>query len=213
MKEFEENKYCKNERDFIEYLTLKNFCRVLKKRKLYQIFRTSIGSIGRNTSTLNSVSRLYLSFAHKFVNLNTCGLFSTSKTIDDVYEFMRKGEHLIKPKPNSDEETKIQYRIVNALNQLLHETMESPLLRNIKLLSEIGDETFNMTCTELFGENFEDKTLPPEIDENQIDLLTNEILDGNVNIIVPDDQDVSKIIAELQRQMDTLFQIQNINLN
>ncbi len=204
MKEFEENKYCKSKNDFIEYITLKNFCRVLKKRKLYHIFRASIGSSWRISNAFNQTHRLYLSFAHKFVNLNTYSVFSVCRTIDDIYDTMRKGIYRITPSDDSDEETKIQYRIVNSLNQLLHEAMENALSNNVKLLSEIGDETFNMTCTELFGENFEDKTPQPVLDKKQIDSLTMEImskLNGN-----------NMIMADFQKLMESYFNSFNCNI-
>lgn len=149
-------KFDKNE---IKSSLIKNLFRVVKNKKMYCLLRGSLGVTPH--SGINGVSSIYY-YTSFFRNnpsprdpLNLC--YTLASLVEALDSYITPTYVEIKTK--DDTETNAQIYIAECINLILHSCLEFRVSRkNMKVLEEIGRETFNMTCTKLFGEGFVDRT-------------------------------------------------------
>ena len=140
----------------IRKLVFKTLCHVLVEKRLYHKFRCCIGHKNQCTELY-----LLLNNSYEFLSLvqrngNRDNPFFNTTTREDVYELMGNIGHPIKPQKISDVAV-IQNRVITLLNSLLHSCVEYTV-KNIMEVEEIGRETFNLICEQIFGKDFVDET-------------------------------------------------------
>ena len=140
----------------IRKLVFKTLCHVLVEKRLYHKFRCCIGH-------KNSCTTLYLLLNNSYEFLSLAqrmgkrdNPFLNTTTREDVYELMGNIGQPIKPQKISNTAI-IQNRIITLLNSLLHSCVEYAV-KNIMEVEEIGRETFNLVCEQIFGKDFVDET-------------------------------------------------------
>ena len=136
---------CPDDRYNVEFMVLRNFISSLKQRRKYTWFRTSVGAM-----TQNPMSLLYRIFS--------CRSTDHYCRVDSVYEMViTMVSQVGKRSDNITSEKDLQQHIANCTNILIHEFIEAHT-RDFEKLSKLGEEIFNKTCSEIFGEDFEDLT-------------------------------------------------------
>lgn len=154
---FYENLYMNAE---INKLIFKTIIRVLKDNKLYNTFRASIAVTAM--SGKNGVSSLYCSYLSGLINEHS--IFAGCYNYDEFIKKLEKSVNMMNEKRNNcqDEETKIQFYVMESVNMILKNCIERQFDLNSKAqckkLEKLGEQMFNSICKNLFGENFEDKT-------------------------------------------------------
>ena len=152
------NKFNKEE---VKVLTFLNLLRVLKSKNLFCKVRTSLAIT--SYSGQNGISSIYfhlMPFSH-IVRNQKDNPFMSCMNYRDLLKVI---DNFINGNPRiqecEDEDAKLQIYITECINIILHSCLERFVGReNMKILDEIVQETFDMTCTKIFGENFEDKPL------------------------------------------------------
>ena len=165
--EYKENRFCPGKEHYINFLVLKNLCRVLKNRNLFVKFRCTIGS-----NTLNKMSQPYLSLMTPILGryisrISRESPFGNCGSINDILCTIASGTLL---KVDLESEENIQKNITATTNILIHFLLEKNL-GSIKEAEKIGEEVFNLTCEGLFGKGFKDLTTLPEMDKAQLEKI------------------------------------------
>ena len=169
-------------------MVFKCLCRVLKNRKIYHRFRCFIGYGNISNmyiynhdltttiySSMNSMQR-YVADAQ-----NGDNPFYHTSNKEDIFKVLRMvvGKDNMITKENNGDMGKVQMRITQLLNTLLHSCVEKTV-GNFSEIERIGQETFDMVCREIYGDNFVDKTennIPEDV-KRLID-AQREYLEGN----------------------------------
>jgi hypothetical protein len=192
---YKENRFCPGKGYYVDFVTLKNLCRVLKNRKLFVNFR---GTIGCNTMTFMSIG--YLTPIVRSSNMFKCQYehnpFKKCKDLKNILDVIASHNHC---PLNMDNEASIQNRIIGTTNMLLHVLVERSVNMNIQLLEKIGEETFNITCKELFGNDFKDLTVPEGVDMDIVRKINDRIRRGESIDLSPEEK----------KQMDKFMQFIN----
>ena len=180
MIQYKENKFCPSKEYYIDYLTIKNLSRVLKNRKLFTKFRCTIGI--NKISPMSNAYAILFSWLQKEVYYRNDNPFIHCKSFKDILKILKD---VAVGEVDLNNEESIQIRITNSTNFLLHMLLEKNL-GDLKTIEKIGEETFNMTCEELFGKGFKDLTVPEGIDMDLILKYNKMISSGETPEITPD---------------------------
>ena len=163
MIQYKENKFCPGEQYYIDFLVLKNLTRVLKNRKLFASFRCTIGI--NEKSSMSFVYRMMKNAMANSISINhEKNPFKKCKNIQDILDVVNNS---IRTPLDVRNDASVQRRVIDSLNLLMHVLLER-VVKDIRILERIGEETFNMTCEELFGKEFKDLTVPPDVDMDLI---------------------------------------------
>ena len=143
----------------IEYLVLKNFITVLKQNSMYPMFRCVVGTNTRNVisamySKMNSFERYQHNSRERDENI-----FRDAGNIKKFVELMKATQHGGIHMENTAP-AKVQQYVANCVNMLLHIFIE-PNLRNIQRLEQLGGQIFEMTCRNVYGDEFQDMIPEP----------------------------------------------------
>jgi hypothetical protein len=142
----------------IEYLVLKNFIAVMKNNGMYPMFRCSVG-----WNTKNVVSNMYR-------HMNSFGGIMRNQSKENIYKDagdMRTFVDMMKQSLNGGhrfsegDPAQTQHYIANCVNMLLHVFVERNI-RDFHKLESLGGNIFELTCREVFGNDFQDMLTPPE---------------------------------------------------
>lgn len=141
----------------IALLTFKNLMMVLKNKKLYPLFRCTVGVHARKAISYS-----------KWVHINDNCWYGMQKTMDSkrnpftnidnykrIVEVMTEMCHMDGEFPK--ENSKIQMLVTQHTNNLLHCSLEG-IIDDFMTLETIGKETFDATCRAIFGNDFVDET-------------------------------------------------------
>ena len=146
-------------------------CRVLKNRKIYHRFRCFIGVCDKSIYSHDLTTSVYamLECMQPYVSDAQQGdnPFCSASNKEDIFSILRKllGKDNMITKENNGDIGKVQMRITQLLNTLLHSCVEKTV-GNFSEIECIGQETFNMVCKEIYGDNFVDETeknIPEEV--------------------------------------------------
>jgi hypothetical protein len=107
--------------------------------------------------------------------------FASASNREDIFSILRLllGKDNMITKENNVDMGKVQMRITQLLNTLLHSCVEKTV-GSFSEIERIGQETFNMVCKEIYGDDFVDETeknIPEEL-KRMID-AQREYLNGN----------------------------------
>lgn len=153
-----------NEKEIV--LTVyKNLTRVLKNKKLYHIFRCAMGNgEGNLTIRYSSFYPFYYCDMNSamaeppgytfFRERTSENPFNKCRSVNDVLDKLLA---MCEYELDSSDDKKTQMRILHHINNLIHYCIENNV-RDFRMLESIGKETFDMTCKNLFGDKFVDKT-------------------------------------------------------
>lgn len=144
----------------IAFLTFRILMMVLKRKKLYQLFRCSVG--GFSTKAISYVK--WINYVNVGLNLR----HSLNKILDQSRNPFFKAENykeLVKILINTSsiedlyvkDNSKIQLLVTQHTNNLLHCCVEG-IVDDFVTLERIGKETFETTCKILLGDDFVDET-------------------------------------------------------
>lgn len=141
----------------IEFLVLKNFIAVMKSNGMYPMFRCSVG-----WNTKNVVSNMYRhmnSFGNIMRNQSKENIY---KDAGDMHSFLEMMKNSLNggPRFSEDNPAQIQHYIANCVNMLLHVFVERNI-RDFHKLESLGGSVFELTCKEVFGDDFQDMIAPP----------------------------------------------------
>ena len=146
-------------------------CRVLKNRKIYHRFRCFIGVCDKSIYSHDLTTSVYamLECMQPYVSDAQQGdnPFCNASNKEDIFSILRQllGKDNMITKENNGDMGKVQMRITQLLNTLLHSCVEKTV-GNFSEIECIGQETFNMVCKEIYGDNFVDETeknIPEEV--------------------------------------------------
>jgi hypothetical protein len=182
----------KVEKTDIEFLVLKNFISVLKKNGMYPLFRSVVGS-----NTKNVVSSIYNrmpSFAHIIKNQSKENIYREAGNIDSFIKMMKDSFNGGLPEGVNDP-SNLQHHIANCVNMLLHVFVERNI-RDFHKLESLGGEIFDRTCREVFGGDFEDVLPQPSGDVEQMRMLNQMMIDGNMSKPTPE------MIEQIKRMLE-----------
>ena len=152
-------------------ITFRCLCRVLKNRKIYHRFRCFIGVCDKSIYSHDLTTSVYtmLECMQPYVRDAQQGdnPFCNASNKEDIFSILRQllgnGNMIIKE--NNRDMGKVQMRITQLLNTLLHSCVEKTV-GNFSEIERIGQETFNMICKEIYGDDFVDETeknIPEEV--------------------------------------------------
>jgi hypothetical protein len=159
MIQYKENRFCPGEAYYVDFVVLKNLTRVLKNRKLFASFRCTIGIAEK--SDMSFVYRMLNNAMADSISINyDHNPFKKCKTIKDILDVVAAKNSR---EFNVKDDASVQKRVIDSLNLLMHVLLER-IVKDIRTLEGIGEEVFNMTCEELFGKDFKDLTVPPDVD-------------------------------------------------
>lgn len=173
----------------------KTLCFVLKQRKLYPLFRSKINHHDPN----NLFMRYIVSLPN--VQIRDENPFIKTKDRWDIYAVLFVNG-MTKITEECCSTKTIQMRIADTINIILHHCIEpyfSP-----QTAESIGREAFNLTCKEIFGENFVDVT--EDMNDGEKPNLTVEAFRKKLNAMQENHND----------DMDWLFKIyeaQNLDIS
>jgi hypothetical protein len=93
--------------------------------------------------------------------------FCNAANREDIFKILKQllGEDNVITKDSSKDVGKVQMRITQILNTLLHSCVERTV-NNFLEIESIGQETFEMVCKEIYGDDFVDETeknIPEEV--------------------------------------------------
>lgn len=146
-------------------------CRVLKNRKIYHRFRCFIGVCDKSIYSHDLTTSVYtiLECMQPYVRDAQQGdnPFASASNREDIFSILRQllGKDNMITKENNGDMGKVQMRITQLLNTLLHSCVEKTV-GNFSEIERIGQETFNMVCKEIYGDDFVDETeknIPEEV--------------------------------------------------
>lgn len=180
MIQFKEYDRCPDKRYYIEFLVLKNISRVLKNHKMFANFRCSIGY--HNRGKMSFPYRLTHVMDNTVSALLVHNPFTHCETIEDVVKIMSGGHEF----NNYDDDARVQKKVIDCINMLLHVLVERTIKGNFSILEEIGGETFKITCQELFGNDFVDHTIPEGVDMNIIRKISEMSRRGELPELTPE---------------------------
>ena len=194
MVEYKKNRFCPEEKYYIDYVVLKNLFRALKKRHLYAEFRCSIG-IAKNTK-MSFVYRLFKNaMAVSLAKNHTDNPFKECESLEGFYQVL--DDAYGGPRDMTSDEN-VQHRIISSLNFMLHVLFER-IVGNIRTVESVGEEVFNATCEELFGKGFKDLTAPPDVDMELIRQVSQSLREGRPLDLTPEQKAQLDRFAEFVR--------------
>ena len=138
-------------------------CRVLKNKKIYHRFRCFIGICEKSIYSHDLTTSIYtiLKCMQPYVMDAQQGdnPFCSAANREDIFKILKQllGEDNVITKDNSKDVGKVQMRITQILNTLLHSCVERTV-NNFLEIESIGQETFEMVCKEIYGDDFVDET-------------------------------------------------------
>lgn len=178
------------EKPDIEFLVLKNFISVVKKKGMYPLFRCSVGWDTNNV--ISSIYRRMYSFQNLMKNQSNENIYKDAGNIDMFLELMKASlkEHGF----SNNNPAEIQHHVANCVNCLIHIFIERRV-RDYKILESIGGEIFDRTCREIFGGDFED--LLPAPPQN-----LEKIRDINQRIMENGGRPTQEMLEELRRVVE-----------
>lgn len=141
-------------------------CRVLKNRKIYHRFRCFIGY--GNTSNMYIYNHDLTTTIYSSMNSmqhyvadaqNGDNPFYHTSNKEDIFKVLKMvvGEDNKITKENCHDTNKVQMRIMQCLNTLLHSCVERTV-GGFAEVERIGQETFEMICRNVYGDDFIDET-------------------------------------------------------
>lgn len=156
-----------NDRVLME-MVFRCLCRVLKNKKIYHRFRCFVGhgiarkSFGHNGGTFNIVTKIYDSMSSM-----QCYIMAAATSDNPFFKTSCKSELFntlqgmlgadIITEENNGDANKVQTRVMQLLNTLLHCCVEKAV-GEMSEVENIGRETFEMICKEIYGDDFVDET-------------------------------------------------------
>lgn len=192
---YKENRFCPEKNQYVDFVALKNLCRVLKNHKLFFNFRCTIGC-----HTMSLMGLGYMSPISRQSKVFQCQYdnnpFKKCKTLKNILDVIGTHNHC---PLHLDNDASIQNRIVSTVNMLLHVLIERSVGQNIPLLEQIGEETFNAACNELFGSEFKDLTVPEGVNMDVIRNINEALRRGEKPELSP----------EARQELDRFMQFVN----
>ena len=146
-------------------------CRVLKNKKIYHRFRCFIGICEKSIYSHDLTTSIYttLKCMQPYVRDAQQGdnPFCSAANREDIFKILKQllGEDNVITKDGIKDMGKVQMRITQILNTLLHSCVERTV-NNFLEIESIGQETFEMVCKEIYGDDFVDETennIPEEV--------------------------------------------------
>lgn len=146
-------------------------CRVLKNKKIYHRFRCFIGICEKSIYSHDLTTSIYttLKCMQPYVRDAQQGdnPFCSAANREDIFKILKQllGEENVITKDGIKDMGKVQMRITQILNTLLHSCVERTV-NNFLEIESIGQETFEMVCKEIYGDDFVDETennIPEEV--------------------------------------------------
>ena len=146
-------------------------CRVLKNKKIYHRFRCFIGICEKSIYSHDLTTSIYttLKCMQPYVRDAQQGdnPFCSAANREDIFKILKQllGEENVITKDGIKDMGKVQMRITQILNTLLHSCVERTV-NNFLEIEGIGQETFEMVCKEIYGDDFVDETennIPEEV--------------------------------------------------
>jgi hypothetical protein len=147
-------------------MIFKCLCRVLKNRKIYHRFRCFIGYGGMGSKNVYShdlTTTIYSnmnSMQHYVAEAqNGDNPFYHTASTEDIFKVLTMvvGDDNKITKENCRDASKVQMRIMQCLNTLLHSCVERTV-GGFAEIERIGQETFEMVCKNIYGDDFVDET-------------------------------------------------------
>jgi hypothetical protein len=147
---------------------------VLKNRKIYHRFRCFIGYGGMGSKTVYShdlTTTIYSNMNSMQYYVaeaqNGDNPFCHTASTEDIFKVLTMvvGDDNKITRENCRDASKVQMRIMQYLNTLLHSCVER-IVGGFADVERIGQETFNMVCKEIYGDDFVDETeknIPEEV--------------------------------------------------
>ena len=138
-------------------------CRVLKNKKIYHRFRCFIGICEKSIYSHDLTTSIYttLKCMQPYVRDAQQGdnPFCSAANREDIFKILKQllGEDNVITKDGIKDMGKVQMRITQILNTLLHSCVERTV-NNFLEIESIGQETFEMVCKEIYGDDFVDET-------------------------------------------------------
>ena len=131
-----------------ETLIFANLCRAVKQRRMYHLFRRAL---------FGCCYKHYLNFAYTHYGIGGMS-FGEGMSCDDVVNLQQLVEVIKKyiSLRGTDEKHKQMY-VADEINIIIHTFIE-PMVQDKMLCGEIGQEVFDKTCKQIFGEDFKDLT-------------------------------------------------------
>jgi hypothetical protein len=196
---YKENRFCPDKGQYVDFIALKNLCRVLKNHKLFFNFRCTIGSTTRSFMGLGYRCPMVIK-SNAFASQHDSNPFKACKTLKNVLDVIAAHNHC---PLHIDNDASIQNRIVGTINLLMHVLLERSIGQNIPLLEQIGEETFKAACDELFGTNFKDLTVPEGVDMDVVRKINDALRRGERPELSPEEK----------QQLDKFMQYVNQHRN
>ena len=146
-------------------------CRVLKNRKIYHRFRCFVGVCNKTIYSHDLSTSIYaiLKCMQPYIMDAQQGdnPFCNAANREDIFKILKQliGEDNAIAKDGIKDMGKVQMRITQILNTLLHSCVERTV-NNFLEIESIGQETFEMVCKEIYGDDFVDETeknIPEEV--------------------------------------------------
>lgn len=160
-------------------------CRVLKNRKIYHRFRCFIGICDKSIYSHDLTTSVYamLECMQPYVREAQQGdnPFCNASNKEGIFYILRQlfGKNNMITEENNGDIGKVQMRITQLLNALLHSCVEKTV-GNFSEIERIGQETFDMVCKQIYGDGFVDETeknIPDEV--KKLINAQREYLEGN----------------------------------
>lgn len=151
------------DKEKVKTLAFFNLIKVLKNKHMFCNLRASVAITP--FSAINGVSSIYYhlaSFSSIVAKQELDNPFAKCMTYKELLRVIDEFVVTRNARTSNDKETNIQLYITDCINIILHYCVERTINRSkesLKILEEIGKEVFDLTCTKLFGDGFEDKTL------------------------------------------------------
>jgi len=141
----------------IALLTFKNLMMVLKNKKLYPLFRCTVGVHARKAISYSNWAHLNDECWYRMQRMmdSKRSSFTNVDNYKQIVEVMTEMCHVDGEFPK--ENSKIQMLITQHINNLLHCSLEG-IIGDFMTLETIGKETFDATCKAIFGNDFVDET-------------------------------------------------------
>ena len=190
---------CPDKHYYVEFLVFKNFIAAIKRHGMYPKFRCVVGC-----NTNNCVSTMYKSMRCFDPSIRHRTKENIFVDAGNLGEFLKMMVGQFGGKCGSDFANKqdgmLQRHIANCTNMLIHVFVET-WQRDFGLLSEIGGEIFNATCTEIFGDGFVDTTEPTPEEAESIQKIQELVSAGKLPKLSPEMMERLKQMVENNRNM------------
>lgn len=157
-------------------MVFKTLVKILKDNGLYFKFRCFIGRNKNDNNLIDYIynslttTRKYMLIADRYSCDNPFYSISDIKGICDTLKRYLGNDDMVKE--GEEDALKIQRRVTQFTNTLLHCCLERITKGNLSILEEVGRETFETVCKDIFGDDFVDMTENdvPEEYKKMIDL-------------------------------------------